>query len=238
MANNTEFPTYDDVARATTTLGERAHPTDDEWAAEDGGSAGTAQKTGNPPVAVSSAAEGVSGSFAPKPPMAAEATDLERRVLAHERILQSLIAHMAETEPQFLARLSAMFREPMLLSRREHDYTDTDAYAEQFICEVARMVERPHRSAPAPGPQRAVPQPPSVPTIVAAADSRRSDGVTRFKVRQRMGVWEVTRDGRFYGDYFAKDHAVDAATVAARAVVTKGGAADVDCLASRPSAGI
>lgn len=232
MANNTEFPTHDDVVRAATVLGGRAHPTD-EWP-EDCGRAETARKTGNPPASVSSAAsEVVSGPLAPKPPMAAETTDLERRVLAHERILQSLIAHMAEAEPQFLARLSAIFSEPMLLSRREHDYTDTDSYAEQFIYEVVRMVEWPHRSVQAPKPREAVPQPSFAPTIVAAADSRRSDGVTRFQVRQRMGVWEVTRDGRFYGDYFAKDHAVDAATVAARTVVAKGGAADVNCLASR-----
>jgi hypothetical protein len=30
-----------------------------------------------------------------------ENTDLERRVLAHEQILKVLIAHMAETEPNF-----------------------------------------------------------------------------------------------------------------------------------------
>ncbi len=79
------------------------------------------------------------------PPMAAETTDLERRVLAYERSLPSLVTHMAEAEPQFPTRLSAMFSEPMLLRRREHDYTDTDSYAEQFIREVARLVEPPRR---------------------------------------------------------------------------------------------
>ena len=37
--------------------------------------------------------------------MVTENTDLERRVLAHERILQVLISHMAESEPKFLDRL-------------------------------------------------------------------------------------------------------------------------------------
>ena len=41
--------------------------------------------------------------------MVIENTDLERRVLAHERILQVLIAHMAESEPKFLDRLKAIF---------------------------------------------------------------------------------------------------------------------------------
>jgi hypothetical protein len=38
-----------------------------------------------------------------------ENTDLERRVLAHEQILQVLIAHMAEGEPKFLDRLQQIF---------------------------------------------------------------------------------------------------------------------------------
>jgi hypothetical protein len=42
----------------------------------------------------------------PEPP---ESTDLERRVLAHERILKSLIAYMAQTESRFLNHLSKTF---------------------------------------------------------------------------------------------------------------------------------
>jgi len=42
--------------------------------------------------------------------MEVENTDLERRVLAHERILQILIVHMAESEPKFLDRLRAFSR--------------------------------------------------------------------------------------------------------------------------------
>ena len=37
--------------------------------------------------------------------MDVENTDLERRVLAHEQILQVLIAHMAEAEPKFLDQI-------------------------------------------------------------------------------------------------------------------------------------
>ena len=33
-------------------------------------------------------------------PPASESADLERRVLAHERVLQGLIAYMARTEPR------------------------------------------------------------------------------------------------------------------------------------------
>jgi hypothetical protein len=68
-----------------------------------------------------------------------ENTDLERRVLAHERILQVLIAHMAEAEPKFLSRLKDQFTEQRQQGAYEQDYTDTAAYAEQFIHGVMRL---------------------------------------------------------------------------------------------------
>jgi hypothetical protein len=46
-----------------------------------------------------------------------ENTDLERRVLAHEQILQVLIAHMAEAEPKFLDRLPANIHETPHIGR-------------------------------------------------------------------------------------------------------------------------
>jgi hypothetical protein len=64
--------------------------------------------------------------------MDVENTDLERRVLAHEQILQVLIAHMAEAEPKFLDRLQQTFTKHHTLGAGEQDYTGTAAYAEQF----------------------------------------------------------------------------------------------------------
>jgi hypothetical protein len=72
-----------------------------------------------------------------------ENTDLERRVLAHEWILQILIAHMSEAEPKFLERLQQTFIENVHTGAAEHDYTDTLAYAHQFIDQVARLKETP-----------------------------------------------------------------------------------------------
>jgi hypothetical protein len=54
--------------------------------------------------------------------MEVENTDLERRVLAHERILQILIAHMAESEPKFLERLKAIFARHHTLGADEQDF--------------------------------------------------------------------------------------------------------------------
>jgi hypothetical protein len=56
--------------------------------------------------------------------MSIENTDLERRVLAHEQILQVLIAHMAEAEPKFLDRLEQIFTQQHTLGANEQDYTD------------------------------------------------------------------------------------------------------------------
>ncbi len=75
--------------------------------------------------------------------MNVENTDLERRVLAHEWILQILIAHMSEAEPKFLERLQQTFIENVHVGASEHDYKDTLAYAHQFIDQVARLKEKP-----------------------------------------------------------------------------------------------
>jgi len=71
--------------------------------------------------------------------MSAENTDLERRVLAHEQILQILIAHMAEAQPEIMIRLRAVFSGHRGLGADEQDYTDTAGYAEQFIHEITRV---------------------------------------------------------------------------------------------------
>src|SRR2546423_13739627 len=78
--------------------------------------------------------------------MSIENTDLERRVLAHEQILQVLIAHLAEAEPKFLDRLKEIFTQQRTLGANEHDYTDTAAYAEQFIQQVAPLTSKGRRS--------------------------------------------------------------------------------------------
>jgi len=62
-----------------------------------------------------------------------DTTALERKVLAHEQILQVLIGHLAETEPKFLDRLKAVFTRHHILASNE--------YAEQFIHEIERMQE-------------------------------------------------------------------------------------------------
>jgi hypothetical protein len=78
--------------------------------------------------------------------MDVENTDLERRVLAHEQILQVLIAHMAEVEPKFLDRLQQIFTKHHTLGADEQDYTGTAAYAEQFIQQVVRLRDKGRRS--------------------------------------------------------------------------------------------
>ena len=51
--------------------------------------------------------------------MANDTTALERKVLAHEQILQVLIGHLAETEPKFLERLKAVFTHHHILGSNE-----------------------------------------------------------------------------------------------------------------------
>jgi hypothetical protein len=76
--------------------------------------------------------------------MEIENTDLERRVLAHERILQVLIAHMSEAEPKFLERLQQLFVDDVHVGSSEQDYTDTLGYVHQFIEQVTLLKHNPH----------------------------------------------------------------------------------------------
>jgi hypothetical protein len=143
-------------------------------------------------------------------PMTAEAptpetTDLERRVLAHERILQALIAYMSRTEPRFIDHLTKRFVEPTAMTSHEPGQRETDDAAEEFVRAVIRFGATKEaaapdttakRESPAKAPKRSFPWrfDPSV----------REERVT---VRNRSGVWEVRVDGVFRGDYHREDHA-------------------------------
>ncbi len=51
--------------------------------------------------------------------------------------------------------------------------------------------------------------------------------ISTFTAAERQGVWSVTRDGLFYGDYHSRDQAVASAQAGARAVESRGGTAQV-----------
>ncbi len=51
--------------------------------------------------------------------------------------------------------------------------------------------------------------------------ARDGAGASTFNVGRRRGVWRVTRDGAFYGDYPVRQSAMDAAQSAARLPLTR-----------------
>jgi hypothetical protein len=141
-----------------------------------------------------------------------ETTDLERRVLAHERVLQSLIAYMARTEPRFIDHLRERFVEPMSMARHEHDHRETDDYAEEFIRAVMLLGEVLAPKAKETNVTDKQPVPPR---------SRGEQGSSmdwparpdRVQIRQRSSIWEVKVDGKFHGDYHQKENALAAAAL-------------------------
>jgi hypothetical protein len=50
---------------------------------------------------------------------------------------------------------------------------------------------------------------------------------TTFRTTLRSGVWAVTKNNVFYGDYFSRNQAIRSACYGARAVETTGGVARV-----------
>ncbi|MCW3784637.1 hypothetical protein [Defluviimonas salinarum] len=143
---------------------------------------------------------------------AAETTDLERRVLAHERILQALIAYMARTEPRFIDHLRERFVEPMSMARHEHDHRETDDYAEEFIRAVMLLGEE--RAPNAKEPEMTDKQP-EQPKSRGEKGSFMDRPAQRggVQVRERNGIWEVQVDGKFLGDYHQQEHALAAAAL-------------------------
>jgi hypothetical protein len=133
-------------------------------------------------------------------------------VLAHERILQALIAYMARTEPRFVDHLRERFVEPMSMARHEHDHRETDDYTEEFIRAVMLLGEA--RAPEAKEPDMTAKQP----LMSRSSEEERSSkdrpaqrgGV---QVRERHGIWEVQVDGKFHGDYHQKEHALAAAAL-------------------------
>ncbi len=160
--------------------------------------------------------------------MRAEDTDLERRVLAHEQILQALIAHMVETEPRFLERLSATFSHPIEMDPTHCSRKDTADYAALFVREVVKLGN-------------------SEDQAVASRVSRWDDlwptrgevnlvnenVPVRFEVRRGDDLWEVTRNGRLFGGYVSRAGALEAAQIAVHDVFCDGGSAELITLAPR-----
>lgn len=142
-----------------------------------------------------------------------ETTDLERRVLAHERVLQALIAYMSHTEPRFIEHLKKRFVEPMAMVRHEHDHRNADDYAEEFIRAVMVLGET---QLPKTASSRVTVRPLQQP------EGKKSSGhpygptaqAERVRVRERNGIWEVKVDDVFHGDYHDKGNALAAAALA------------------------
>ncbi|WP_246237470.1 hypothetical protein [Halovulum dunhuangense] len=138
-----------------------------------------------------------------------ETTELERRVLAHERVLQALIAYMARTEPRFIDHLKERFVEPMRMAHHEQDHLETDDYAEEFIRSIMLMGEAmaPRRREPLGAEEH----PEGTGSRGPSAQYPAKQG--RVQVRERSGIWEVRLDGKFRGDYHRKEHALAAAAL-------------------------
>lgn len=71
-----------------------------------------------------------------------EVTEVERRVLAHERILQALIGHLADDDPEILRQLKARFGSGHNLGQYEQNYVSTDDYGDHFIRSIEHEVGR------------------------------------------------------------------------------------------------
>src|SRR5690606_28097675 len=104
----------------------------------------------------------------------------------------------------------------------EQDYRETADYAEAFVHEISRPSAR-------------------GPTVRASAERKgaseeafdrqplsRLDGTIHISGAKLHGVWHVTRDGTFVGDYFERSSGLSAAIAVAQEVERRGGTATVE----------
>ena len=54
-----------------------------------------------------------------------------------------------------------------------------------------------------------------------------ADDAALLQLAFRGGIWEVTKDGTFYGRFDHREQAFDAVEAAAHAIVASGGCADI-----------
>jgi hypothetical protein len=141
-----------------------------------------------------------------------QATDLERRVLAHERILQFLLAEMAAADASLTDRLLATFS-PQGRRAHQHDYTDAEDYAEAFMRQVLKLNE-----------ERAVLRPniDETPSQTMSPPHDAEERQVPVIVEPRSGVWQVRRSAGHLGDYLDRTAAVEAALNAAIAEIRSG----------------
>lgn len=151
-------------------------------------------------------------------PLPPEETSLERRVLAHERILQSLIAYMSRSDPRFVEHLQDRFVVPMSRTSHEYRYKETDEYAEDFIRAVMLLEAKglTDRDKSALSKSTSARQQGAVGFAHVPYGQRieRSGRVDRVQLIKKNSIWEISVDGVFRGHYHDREHALAAAALA------------------------
>ena len=158
----------------------------------------------------------------PADAMRDDTADLERRVLAHEQVLQALIAYLVESDPKILERMKAAFSRPVRIVP-PFGQTDTAAYAAAFVREVIRLGDKDGAST---GPSPISLWDDLWPTA-GEANLANENVAVLFVVQHRDDMWEVLRDGRLIGGFVSQKGALEAAHQAMQEVFCAGGAAEL-----------
>lgn len=97
-------------------------------------------------------------------------------------------------------------------AQHEHDHREADEKAKEFICAVMLLGDVRAPKAKEPDMTAKKPVTPKGRTEQASSLDRPAQrgGV---QVRERNGIWKVTANGKFRGDYHQKEHAVAAAAL-------------------------
>ena len=133
--------------------------------------------------------------------------DLERRVIAHARILQSLIVHIAKDQPHFISHFENCFVETMKMSQHEQDHHEIEDYTEEFIRKVRSTLQKSQKVDSTTSVRISKPH---------FLDNNHSEVITitgenkGVKIVKDGEIWHVKLDGSFWGDFHTRDDALSA----------------------------
>lgn len=135
--------------------------------------------------------------------------ELERLDIAHERVLQAMIAYMERNDPKFLDRLMDRLANPKKRPNATGSYGDFKDYAGEFLHAEKRLGETILPLSPSPQRNARISS-----TATDASDLGLdvtvSRQVSRICVSKTNGLWQVKVDGEFFGDFGQEDDAMTA----------------------------
>ena len=152
--------------------------------------------------------------------------DLELKVLAHEQILQAMIAYIGETGPGLADYLAATFGVSTGIDESHQDRVDVATHA-------ARLVRAVIDAGASNSRTKVVLPAGDLPPERGQMNIVNENLLVRLEIHHAAELWEITRNGRLIGGYVSRLGAMEVALAAVNEIVGHGGSVELIAIAPR-----